>query len=347
MMKTNKVEYIPTLDGLRAIAIIAVLIAHLAESMYGEHILTGLGNYGVSLFFGISGYIISTYLLHELDHSNTIDFKKFYLKRVFRLMPVLWIYLLVVFGLGELEYIVKDYTGIFSSLTFWRNYANGEVVTGQLWSLSVEEHFYFILPALLLFLKKPKRIVIALLIICVGVALWRKLGTVSSFIDIFPFAKYHINHTGSRLDYMIYGVIAAYLQNHFKYIQERITIYPIFSISVIVITYLFKLPFEPIIRAIFFSMIILSTVQYFTGPVGKLLELRFIRYIGKISYSLYLWQQLLMYKMEKAPSYIKILTGEYWSIPIAIFIASLSYFLIETPIRKFGYSFLRNSNNSF
>lgn len=338
MNSLKKVEYIPTLDGLRAIAVIAVIISHLVESKLGQHPLTGLGNFGVSLFFGISGYIISTYLINEIENTGTIDLKKFYLKRIYRLMPILWVYLLFVFFLGEIGFINKDYYGIFSSLTFWRNYTLGEVSTGQLWSLSVEEHFYFLLPSLLIFLKKPKRIIISLLMICVLVAVWRKLGTMAAFLEYFPYAKYSASNTFGRLDYMMYGVIAAYLQNYFKNIYLKYTPHPFIPISVIVATYMLSIPFEPVIRAMFFSIIILSTVKYFNCHIGKFLELYPLRFLGKISYSLYLWQQLFMYKMHAAPEFINVLTGEIWSIPLAILVAGLSYKYIESPARRYGYS---------
>jgi len=339
----NKVKYIPTLDGLRAIAILAVLIGHLVESKYGEHVLSGLGNYGVSLFFGISGYIISTYLINEMENTDTIDFKTFYLKRLFRLMPILWIYLLTVLCLGELGFIKNDYMGLFSSLTFWRNYSSGEVSTGQLWSLSVEEHFYFLLPSLLIILKKPKKTILSLLAICILIALWRKLGTIQAFLDYCSYAKYSSTNTFGRLDYMMYGVIAAYLQNHFKSLYIKFTPVPLIPILIIIGTYLLVIPFEPVIRATFFSIIILSTVKYHNGYIGKFLELKYLRYIGKISYSLYLWQQLLMYKMRAAPEILQSITGEFWSIPIAILLASLSYKYIENPARKYGYSKVINT----
>ena len=165
---------IPTLDGWRAIAIAAVAIHHIGRGFYTSEdayasSITRYGAFGVDIFFGLSGLLITKLLLDEWRGSSSnssgtagrdsknssFDLRGFYVRRAFRILPPYLAYLLVctVAGLWRSPWEAAG------CLLFFRNYVPDHLVgdaTQHLWSLAVEEHFYLLWPGLL-FLLKPRR----------------------------------------------------------------------------------------------------------------------------------------------------------------------------------------------
>lgn len=144
---------IPTLDGWRGIAIALVLFDHIWTAILFPRKLGWLqtGQHGVTIFFVLSGFLITTNLI-----SGPIHLKKFYIRRFFRLMPVAWTYLA---ALMLLDYVagghLTSWGEVRPCLLFYRNYAgpsHGGTMAGQFWALSIEGQFYLIWPGLLLLL---------------------------------------------------------------------------------------------------------------------------------------------------------------------------------------------------
>ena len=174
-MQSEKMTYNPRLDGLRALAIILVLIYHFFPA-----ILTG-GFIGVDVFFILSGYLITHNILYELDRGS-FSFINFYKRRITRLYPALLTcivgtYFLALFTLMEPEFL-KFLKHIISSNIFFQNF-NLAMETGyfdtnslskpllHFWSLSLEEQFYFIYPILIILTPKGKRSLTTILIIAI------------------------------------------------------------------------------------------------------------------------------------------------------------------------------------
>ena len=148
--------------------------------------LAHFGEVGVELFFAISGLLICSRLLDEESRTGQISVNGFYLRRVFRILPAAIFYLLVIAILAALHVIPVFPVDWFASLFFFRNYAmlfeylNHSPLplhwyTGHFWSLSMEEHFYLVLPAVLVVFKRTRRWVLAGM--AVSVALWRMVLT--------------------------------------------------------------------------------------------------------------------------------------------------------------------------
>ena len=143
---------IPSLNGLRAISIIIVVLAHLKDThgvpsiLYSFISLTCFGNLGVEIFFVISGYLITTILLSEVETNNKINFKRFYIRRFLRIFPVLIAYLLFILSLNSYYHIPIIH--FIKSLLYFNNFAvfGGTWLLGHTWSLSVEEQFYMVWP---------------------------------------------------------------------------------------------------------------------------------------------------------------------------------------------------------
>lgn len=341
-------QYIKSLDGWRAIAVILVIFSHMKEVLFIDGSLlfkiSAWGLNGVDLFFAISGYLISKNLISELKISNTINLKKFYLKRVFRLMPVLWINLLVLYILTKLGWIVVSSDEFLSTLTFWRNYLStaSSHYTGQMWSLSVEEHFYFFLPLFLYFIRKSKNVILFSLAIALTVTIWRKLGTMPVIIEQFPLIEFNMWATFGRFDSLLYGVILAFLDSFYSDKLTRLKkISPFVVVTILTIVYVLPIPLKPTFEAILFPLLIYSTISNEDNIISKILEYPFLTYIGKLSYSIYIWHMLFAYKMPSAPTLVQIIFGNWFSIIPIFLISAFSFRFIETPIRTWGYSMIK------
>lgn len=145
---SDKSRHIPTLDGWRAVAILLVVAHHAGTAFYSEsdyysQSLTRFGTWGVPVFFGLSGVLITKLLLEEFDRTGKMSLKSFYIRRAFRILPPVFVFIAVVAALGLLASGMEAASGLF----FFRNYlpnSLGGIYTGHLWSLAVEEHFYLI-----------------------------------------------------------------------------------------------------------------------------------------------------------------------------------------------------------
>ena len=166
---SNTIKYRPDIDGLRAIAVISVIIYHAKISFADTYVLNG-GFLGVDIFFVISGYLITSIILREIKIKKNFSFQDFYLRRSRRILPVLLIVFLFTFLLGYLFlepiFFSELSKSIISSIFFFSNlffYYSGIQYDAQsslvipllhTWSLSVEEQFYLIYPLILLTIIK-------------------------------------------------------------------------------------------------------------------------------------------------------------------------------------------------
>ena len=165
-----KQGYLPTLDGWRAIAILAVILDHIVtwQFRYAHPTLfkfTRTGPNGVSLFFAISGFLICSRLLEEENATGKISLRGFYIRRASRIVPAALTYLLVIGLLGFAGYILVSPWDWWSSVLFFRNYLPPDMIsrgwggyTMHYWSLAVEEHFYLLWPGLLVFVGRGARV---------------------------------------------------------------------------------------------------------------------------------------------------------------------------------------------
>lgn len=201
-------SYIPSLDGLRAISITLVFISHVG---FG-HVVPG--GFGVTIFFFLSGYLITTLLTREWDQYGSIAQGAFYLRRLVRLGPPILLtlcvsFLLAAFGWAEGQ---LDPMTMLSQLFFFYNYfslyaSDPETIDGLgiLWSLAVEEHFYLIWPSLFILLASlvnQNRYLIVLLFV---VLIWRALR-----FFWFGASEWSIYiSTDTRLDSLLYGCLLA------------------------------------------------------------------------------------------------------------------------------------------
>ena len=164
-----KINYRPEIDGLRAIAVIAVIVYHIKINILNYEILSG-GFVGVDIFFVISGYLITLIILKELYLTGTFSFKQFYERRVRRILPALLVVMLVSLPFAWIYLIPNSFVDFSKSIIysllfnsnfyFWSSGQEYGADSGLLkaylhtWSLSVEEQFYIIFPIFLLLIFK-------------------------------------------------------------------------------------------------------------------------------------------------------------------------------------------------
>lgn len=214
--------YVPQLDGLRAIAFFLVFFAHAGL----QHLVPG--GLGVTVFFFLSGYLITSLLRLEWDRSGTVSLRRFYIRRALRLSPPLWIAIAFA-GALELLHIIPgggSVSGVIAGITYTFNYFklspwhHGGLPTGVgvVWSLAIEEHFYLIFPVVYLafIAGRPQRVQGKRLVwACIAALLWRMVivfvihETYRGITE--PLWTY--NATDCRFDAILWGCILALRSN--------------------------------------------------------------------------------------------------------------------------------------
>ena len=337
-------SYIPTLDGWRAIAICLVIGTHSCTMLMNNGsrparwlaALFGHAGYGVDVFFALSGYLICTLLLREKQRTETINIARFYTRRAFRILPPIFLFLVSLVLLARLAILPRFAPHeLLAVLFFFRNYASGSWYTAHFWSLAVEEQFYAVIPLFLLLTNRQWAMRCAALLIALCVCIrWIEFssGMVSSSILQF--------RTENRFDGLLWGCLLA-LALHDPatraWLRERLTLRIFIGTilaAVILLTVFSSQPARRTIVAMVMPVLIGHTVLHADDWAGLLLELPLLRWIGRISYSLYIWQMVFLVEGSRP-------LGLLQAFPlnlIAPFVcAALSYYLLETPMVKLGH----------
>lgn len=332
---------IPSLDGIRALAFLLVFLGHVGAP--------GIpGGFGVTIFFFLSGYLITTLLRLEVEQTGQVDFKRFYLRRVLRIFPPFYLVLASAIALttsgvvrGELE-TASICSQLFHYFNFWaihHGFAGIPDGTGVYWSLAIEEHFYAVFPALYSLLVrgnlsgKQQRLVF--FAICVGILLWR-----CALVFLFhsdPNRTYL--GTDTRCDCLLLGCALAVAGNP-MFDVEKATQRPSMAlvlslgVSTVLLLLSFVIRDDRFRESIRYSMqiaalygIFFTAIRYPNWGPFPLLNTRAARFIGKLSYSLYLvhqivlgvvWHQLALVGVPGALLVFAISLGVAWVIWLTI-----------------------------
>ena len=359
-------SYIPTLDGWRAVAILGVMIHHDAAQLFGPggklpwpwlQSLADLGQYGVQIFFGLSGLLICSRLLAERQEMGGISLRGFYARRFFRIMPPYWAYLAALSIIAAFKVLAISGWEFAGCLLFFRNYlpdaARGRdsAYTFHFWSLSVEEHFYLMWPCLLLILTRIGRPASGAFALGMAVTAWRAINAREGggMLTVLGHPVGNFPRTDTRLDGLLFGCwIAALLADPGWRARLARWISPA-AWSLIAILWLCAVyfarwaPISPLWIALLIPIVIAGTILHPGMPIGRLLEFAPIRWIGRLSYSLYLWQQLfLLRRPDRSP------LGPLQDLPmnwlLAFACAIASHYLIERPAIRLGRAYLAHTS---
>lgn len=364
-MNNNKSKYLPSIDSLRALAVLAVIIYHVDVNY-----LPG-GFLGVDLFFVLSGYLISSLIIKEFRKTGTVNLYNFYIRRARRLLPA--VYFMITVGLvvmvlfnevllrkSHLDAIFgyiysSNWWYIFHKLDYFDSFG-AQSPFKHLWSLAIEEQFYMIFPLLFLLVNRKKKskdgtfkLNKNFLYVVVGLIL------VSLIAHILLFDINNINRiyfgTDTRAFSLLVGVVGAILypmeRLHTKVTPQQNLIYSVISlvsiatlITVMIYTseyntWLYRGGF--LLVAILGLIVIISSGKQHT-VMARLLSFKPVVFIGKISYSLYLWHFPILVlttpvaEISNTNIYFVILR-----VILTFVVAIVSYVFVETPIRKLGF----------
>ena len=346
-------RYRPEIDGLRAVAVLGVFFFHLGLGPFSG------GWLGVDIFFVISGYLISSLLFRELADTGTVSLSGFYLRRVRRIGPALLVCLIGSFPLALVvakTYIFNQYcqsllAALFSvsNIFFWQHAGYFEL-DAQLspllhtWTLGVEEQFYFIVPVLFVLLGKLSKkrrplFFVGLFVLMVASFLACRYGR--DFLST-PFRFYMLPTRGWELLVGIFTALILHLRPNLRrrtVLTEILSIVGLAFVGFCFVYYSGGSHFAE--KALFVTLgtaLFIGTVTE-TSLCGRLLALKPVRFIGKISYSLYLWHWPLIFLWNLAALRYGISEGylpRFVILVTATVIAALSWKFVETPFRRKG-----------
>lgn len=364
-MSNNKSKYLPSIDSLRALAVLAVIIYHVDVNY-----LPG-GFLGVDLFFVLSGYLISSLIIKEFRKTGTVNLYNFYIRRARRLLPA--VYFMITVGLvvmvlfnevllrkSHLDAIFgyiysSNWWYIFHKLDYFDSFG-AQSPFKHLWSLAIEEQFYMIFPLLFLLVngkKKSKdgtyKLNKKFLYVVLGLILVSLIAHILLF-DINNISRIYFG-TDTRAFSLLVGVVGAILypmeRLHSKVTPQQNMVYSVVSLASIVTlitvmvytseynTWLYRGGF--LLVAILGLIVIISSGKQHT-LMSKLLSFKPIVFIGKISYSLYLWHFPILVLTTPVseignPNIFFVILRIVLTFAVAI----VSYVFVETPIRKLGF----------
>ncbi|NDA40310.1 MAG: acyltransferase [Actinobacteria bacterium] len=360
-MSTSSNRYIHSVDGLRAVAVIAVLLYHL-----GIDWIPG-GFLGVDLFFVISGYVITGLILDSIEKSGGLDLRAFYLSRIRRLVPALIAMVVLttlyigVYAPETVRRFLNDLPYVFTGTMNWalvnREQDYFETIgrpplLQHTWSLAVEAQFYLVWPLVLLFVlryfgKKNISFVALAIALASGIALF----LYSVQIDIKESAVSHVYFgTDTHSIGLFLGAALAVSwkpQNLTKEITKRaqdfVDLIGVFGFLGLLSAFLFINESDPTLYRIAFPLTALfgcATLISVIHPASRfapILSTRPALWIGERSYGIYLWHWIVFQLTRPSID----LVGDDWAlyslrVLIVFALADISYRYIETPIRR-GY----------
>ena len=364
-MTNNKSRYLPSIDSLRALAVLAVIIYHVDVNY-----LPG-GFLGVDLFFVLSGYLISSLIIKEYRKTGSINLYNFYLRRARRLLPAVYfmitvgIILMVMFNEVLLKkshldaifgYIYSsNWWYIFHKLDYFDSFGSQSPFK-HLWSLAIEEQFYMIFPLLFLLINSKKKgkdgtykLSKSFLYIVLGL-IFVSLITHILLFDINNISRIYFG-TDTRAFSLLVGVVGAILYPMDK-LNTKITpqenivysVVSLISITTLITIMIYTSEYNTwlyrggfLLVAILGIIVIISSGKQHT-IMAKLLSFKPVVFIGKISYSLYLWHFPILV-LTTPVSEIGNPNNFYVILRVILtfIVAIISYVFVETPIRKLGF----------
>jgi peptidoglycan/LPS O-acetylase OafA/YrhL len=349
-------NYFTELAGLRGIAIILVLLYHLGINHFlRRYNCWILGRLGVDIFFVLSGFLITTILLKEKVRTQHISLRKFYIRRALRIMPVAYLYLIVIIIINYIFHLNIGYKSFISGFLYLKNLpisGINDTFTEHFWSLSVEEQFYLFFPLLLVITINKTTLIASLSVL--GILIFSLLGyhqigllfqfrPLTLVCKLFMFLFWEGPFTlfiGSLFAILSFkNVINLEQFKHKSFLSLLLFILAIVFHSntfYFYTQYLSEFIFDCLIGCI----IILSIGS--RSLFSKLLNAKWLIWIGTISYSIYIWQQLInliplywvdrhLFGFSHDALFILVDLGRLIAI---LALASFSYYFIERRFLK-------------
>ena len=334
---TPRTDHLPSLDGLRAVSIVLVLLGHLSGTRPVGRLNFGVGDIahlGVVVFFVISGFLITSLLLAEHRKKGYVSLKLFYARRALRIFPASYAFigcLMLLWTAGLIQLHAAD---IWHAVTYTVNYSVSRSWNiGHLWSLSVEEQFYLLWPFAFVALGPRRAIWVAAAVILLGPA--ARLGaavflrgTPYRDLEMFPMVA----------DSLAAGCLLArmrgWLEAQSWYMRLFSAPYSLAMLAILLIlnrleVYGIVAVFGTAAINLLIAVLVHRSVHCSNGWTGRILNTRPLIFCGALSYSLYLWQQPFLNRNSSAWA-----NAFPQNLIFAFGAALASYLLLEKPLMK-------------
>jgi len=352
--------YLPGLDGIRALAVLGVLLYHADLGWIRGGFL------GVDVFFVLSGFLITSLILEELDRSDRVDFKRFYLGRARRLLPALLLMLIVVGAVVALWYrdaayqfardslasafYVNNWWYIATDLSYFEEIGRPPLLT-HLWSLAVEEQFYLIWPFLTFLVyrrfRRPGVGIFALVLALASTAWMITMSVSQGFPDFTDPSRAYFGTDSHAMGLLIGAALATFWRPGRLSPVVRpgarwlITGLGVASLITVIGFLVFVGEYTPwmyrggfLVLALVVALLI-AAASHPASALGRMMGTQPWRYLGQRSYGLYLWHWPIF--MLTRPVLDIALDG-FWllvlRLALTVGIAELSYRFLEMPIRR-------------
>ena len=338
----GKLGYRPEIDGLRAIAVLLVLVFHFEVIGIGQ-----AGFVGVDIFFVISGFLITTVILSQLD-AGSFRLATFYANRVRRLAPALTTVIAGTVAYGAFTLFPDQLTELMRqaalsqmyvvNLYYWRSIGYfglgaSDVHLLHIWSLCVEEQFYILYPAALLIVYRYAR---RYLWVAIGLSLAASFALNLLFVSSKPEATFYLLPT--RAWELLAGALVAGVVRHYRIdprLRELLGLLGLILIAVTLATYRKEMAFPGGFAALPVAAAVCLLLVAGSGPTltSRLLSAAPVAYVGRISYPLYLvhWPVHVFARQSLGDDYT--LALRWLMFGATVVAAALIYHLVEEPIR--------------
>ena len=342
-------EYRREIDGLRAIAVLPVILFHAGfEGFSGGYV-------GVDIFFVISGYLITTIILSEKE-KGTFSLTNFYERRARRILPALFVVMAVCFPFAWLFLLPRDFSDFSQSLVavplfssnilFWMETGYFDTAAEykpllHTWSLAVEEQYYVLFPLLLMFMWRYRKRWIFGSIIVIGVfslmlAQWGAFNKPSATFFLLPMRAWELMVGASVAFYSLYGTSYTAFVDAQKRYSNILSSLGLLLICLSIVFFDESTPFPSFYTLIpVLGVALIIYCSSYATLIGRILGCKFLVGIGLLSYSLYLWHQPILAFVKYAMFDYTFGEGVIALALLTIFILSyLSWKYEEKPFRS-------------
>jgi len=337
-------RHIPSLDGIRAISFLLVFSSHAGLESYVP------GGLGVTIFFFLSGFLITTLMRDEYDRNSSINFRHFWLRRILRIFPPFYL-VLILAVVGSLLFAPAGTIEFWPVTAQFLHYSNYWIIdhgypglpagTGVYWSLAVEEHFYLLFPWVYSLMRSrrvsPRAQAIFLWSICLLFLLWR-------CVLVFKF-QVSENRTymasDTRVDSILFGCALAVWCNpvrdglrlsegRWKYCYVPLAVMVILG-SFFVRDESFRETIRYSLQGVALTVLFIAAIRYHDWMPFRLLNTRILVFIGLLSYSLYLLHYtVLALFQDLLPSMSQVLRAGL-VLTVSMVLAWFIYVAVEKP----------------